>query len=322
VEHCLRGGKTKTMSNLLESTETFNTKELHDLCDSVTYENKEGGFDRIRQWLHTNKDDNDRMKAAMTYQGMAKHTPLHRLLCSRYNQLDIIQTFIKYSPEVVNMKDTSGALPIHFACFFRTTSLEVVQALISASPDSIKVVDHYGELPLHSACWSDASLNVLNFLIESYPEGIDHMNKKMEERTPLDILKQNKYAERKDDNGMLLLHHACNNIYSPHFIHFLIQAYPESTTVQDNDGNTPLQYLTITASRVDEKGMLLLHRQAAHFRGLNVEMLPILFQANPEAIRLQDKSGLLPIHHASLNQASSLDALMLLVKLYPESIEV
>jgi len=47
-----------------------------------------------------------------------------------------------------------------------------------------------------------------------------------------------------------------------------------------------------------------------------------LFQANPEAIRLQDKSGLLPIHHASLNQASSLDALMLLVKLYPESIEV
>jgi len=196
----------------------------------------------------------------------------------------------------------------------------IAQALISASPDSIKIEDNDGRLPLHRACWSGASLNVLNFLIESYPEGIDHLNKK--EETPLDILKKNKYAEETDDNGMLRLHHVCINGYSLHLVHFLIQAYPESTTVQDNDGNTPLQYLTKTASRVDEKGMLLLHREAAHVRGLNVEMLPILFQANPEAIRLQDKSGLLPIHHASLNQASSLDALMLLVKLYPESIEV
>ena len=196
----------------------------------------------------------------------------------------------------------------------------IAQALISASPDSIKIEDNDGRLPLHRACWSGASLNVLNFLIESYPEGIDHLNKK--EETPLDILKKNKYAEETDDNGMLRLHHVCINGYSLHLVHFLIQAYPESTTVQDNDGNTPLQYLTKTASRVDKKGMLLLHREAARVRGLNVEILPILFQANPEAIRLQDNSGLIPIHHASLNQVSSLDALMLLVKLYPESIEV
>jgi ankyrin repeat protein len=306
------------MSNLLESTETFNTKELHDLCDNVKYKSKEGRFDRIRQWLNTNKDDNDRMKAGITYQGILKQTPLHRLLY-RYHQLDIIQAFITFFPEVVNMKDATGSLPIHVACT-RSNSLEVVQALVSASPDSIKVVDDHGEVPLHIACYWFAKLGLLNFLIESYPEGIDHKNKN--EETPLDILKQNKYAERKVDNGMLRLHHVCINGYSLHLIHFLIQAYPESTTVQDNDGNTPLQYLTITASRVDEKGMLLLHREAAHFKGLNVEMLPILFHANPEAIRLQDKSGLLPIHHASLNQVSSLDALMLLVKLYPESIEV
>jgi len=314
VEHCLRGGKTKTMSNSLESTETFNTKELYDLVDNI----REEGFDRIRQWLNINEDNYDRMKAAMTYQGKSKHTPLHRLLC-RYHQLDIIQTFIKFLPEVVNMKDRSGSLPIHDACLFRA-SLEVMQVLITASPDSIKVEDNDGRLPLHRACGKFSSVNVLNLLIESYPEGIDHKNKK--EETPLDILKRNKYAERKDDNGMLRLHHACKKGYSLHLIHFLIQAFPESTTVQDNNGNTPLQYLNKTASRVDEKGMLLLHREAAHFRGLNVEILPILFQANPEAIRLQDKSGLLPIHHASLNQASSLDALMLLVKLYPESIEV
>jgi ankyrin repeat protein len=119
---------------------------------------------------------------------------------------------------------------------------------------------------------------------------------------------------------MLPLHHSCNNGYSLHLIQFLIQAYPESTTVQDNDGNTPWQYLTKAASRVYKRGMLLLHREAAHFKGLNVEILPILFNANPEAIGLQDNLGLLPIHHASLNEASSLDALMSLVKYYPKSI--
>jgi ankyrin repeat protein len=66
--------------------------------------------------------------------------------------------------------------------------------------------------------------------------------------------------------------------------------------------------------------MLLLHREATNIRGLHVEMLPILLHVNPEAIRLQDKSGLLAIHHASLNEASSLDALMSLIKYYPESI--
>jgi len=49
--------------------------------------------------------------------------------------------------------------------------------------------------------------------------------------------------------------------------------------------------------------------------------LNILHDAYPEAIQMHDSSGLLPIHHAYLNEASSLDVLMLLLKLYPESIK-
>ena len=70
----------------------------------------------------------------------------------------------------------------------------------------------------------------------------------------------------------------------------------------------------------DENGMLLLHRQAAYSKGLSLESLNILFDAHPEAIRVQDNLGLLPLHHACLNEVTSLDALMSLVKLYPESI--
>jgi len=77
-----------------------------------------------------------------------------------------------------------------------------------------------------------------------------------------------------------------------------------------------------TASRKDKRGMVLLQRQAGHCKGLNIKILPILFDAYPEAVRMPDKSGLLPIHQACFNEASSLDALMLLAKLYPESIAV
>jgi len=335
---------------------TFYPAELYNLCDySEPSCTGEEAFDRIRQWLNSNKDDNTRLKAALTYQERYNETPLHRILAIRL-AFYIIQTLIEDAPEALKMRDEFGRLPIHHACIYLGISLEVIQALVNSYPESIKVTDDWGYLPLYFPCmYKKTSLEVLNFLIDSYPDGIDQ--KDVNDETPLDWFKQMGYAMDPDNNGMLPLHQACNNGYSLHLIHFLIQAYPESpnvqdkngmlplhhacnngyslrlihsliqaypesTTVQDNDRNSPLQYLTKIARRVDERGMLLLHREAAHFKGLNVEILPILFHANPEAIRLQDKLGLLPIHHASLNEASSLDALMLLIKLYPEGIVV
>jgi hypothetical protein len=69
--------------------------------------------------------------------------------------------------------------------------------------------------------------------------------------------------------------------------------------------------------------MAFLLRQASYYcKGLSTKILNILFDAFPGAIQLQDKSGLLPIHYACLNKMSPLNALILLVKLYPESIAV
>ena len=122
---------------------------------------------------------------------------------------------------------------------------------------------------------------------------------------------------------MILLHHACmRNEFSADLIRVLVEAYPQGWTVQDNSRKTPKQYLIKSASRKDENGMLLLHQQAAHCKGLSFESLNILFDAHPEAIRIQDNFGLLPLHYACLNEVSSLDIIMSLVKLYPESILV
>ena len=315
-------------------------------------------FDKIREWLHRNKDDNARLKEAFSYRGENGETLLH-VISHRDAPIDIIETFITYAPEAVKVPDSRGRLPLHNACWvtvslnvvilltesypesvkltdsngrlplhnavFSKASLEVLTFLIESYPMSVKVRDDIGYLPIHNACcrieyWTD-SLEVVSFLIESYPEGMYETNTLIT-LTPFDMLKGFKWAETKDKNGMLPLHCACKKGYSIPLIKVLLTAYPKATSVQDNVGKTPWKYLKETASHKDERGMLLLHRQAAYRKGLSVEGVNILFDAYPEAIRMQDNFGLLPLHYACLNEVSSLDIIMSLVKLYPESILV
>jgi len=56
-------------------------------------------------------------------------------------------------------------------------------------------------------------------------------------------------VKKKDDNDMFPLHHACQNWYSDNLIHFLIQAYPECTKIEDSNGRTPLDYYTSLQGR-------------------------------------------------------------------------
>ena len=238
--------KTKT-----KHPKIFLRRDLFDLI-IASYNDAEHTypFDLIHQCcLNTNKDDNNRLKAALTYQGgYGNNTPLHAILFTSVGfkspPVDIIQMMIKYAPEVLEMKNINGWLPIHSACI-DGASLEVVQCLLTASPSTIKVEDNDGRIPLHHACnrYGDVYLlDVLNFLIESYPEGI-HCKDKYGE-TPLDYFADHKLHERKDDKGMLALHHACKNGYSDHLIRFLIQVYPESINIKDNRRRTPLDYYT------------------------------------------------------------------------------
>ena len=75
-------------------------------------------------------------------------------------------------------------------------------------------------------------------MIESYPEGVDHKNNRG--HNPM----YKKYAKKKDDNGMLPLHHACNNRYPNNLIHLLIKEYPDSINIKDKHGKTPFDYYT------------------------------------------------------------------------------
>jgi len=274
--------------------------------------------------------------------------------------LDAIKLLVNAFPECVQFTRIHGGLPIHEAFLYSDdTSMEFIKFLVDSDPEGVLVANDSGELPFHLACRQFISLDVLNFLVECHPRGIDQ--KDHFGRTPLEVIvfdPDETFAENKDYNEMLPLHHACKMGYSIHLIRSLIRVFPEgclmkdesgliplhhvcrndnlnkmdainvllnespkSFAVADSNGEDQLQSIKIVASQRDERGMFLLHRLAACSKGnTNEDTLRLLFNANPDAIALPDNFLMLPVHHAVLNQASSLEMLMQLIKLNPENL--
>lgn len=273
---------------------------------------KEEKWKSLLECFQLNTNNIARLKKAATsfrHWDSGKKMPLHVILTSfEPPPVEVIEAFIKYTPEVLQIQTEEGMLPIHFALEY-CKSTKVVQLLLEAYPDGSRVAARDGRIPLQKAIYNAAPLEVLNLLVEAYPESVNEKSShkelmKWNWETGKDGEELSKFllhrvcsggysnhlaklvletfptsCRKKDESGMVPLHHACanagNNGYSFHVINLLIQAYPESTDVKDNKGTTPLQYLKETASRIDERGMLLLHREATNIRGLHVEMLPI-----------------------------------------------
>ena len=92
--------------------------------------------------------------------------------------------------------------------------------------------------------FNNISLDVLNFLVEFYPEGLDRKDYRGRLRLERMELRSKKiFAEKKDNNDMLPLHHACKMGYSVHLIRALIQSFPEGCLMYDKSGFTPLHYV-------------------------------------------------------------------------------
>ncbi len=258
--------------------------------------------------------------------------PLH-CACNSGVSLDIIRTMVKVYPEGVKIEDNYGWLPIHFACW-NASGLDVLNFLLEVHPGSMNRKDRFNRSPsdifkrwicfesddgegdetstnnstrratllLHDAAIAGFSIHLVKFLIEAFPGG----------------------CTVQDENGMIPLHHACSNVAlrSMDVVAALLNAYAEGSTVRDNQGRTPLKLMKPFVSYIDKNGMLLIHHQAAtgSSDSFTVDSLQFLVCAYPASIMIADRNGMLPWHHACLNRNSSIDLLMLFLKLYPESI--
>jgi len=113
-------------------------------------------------------------------------------------------------------------LPIHLACTNQAPR-EVIEALLDAYPEGCVAREGSGSHPLHLACANGLSLE-----------------------TVLVLLKKSKKAARiKDDIGRLPLHLACANVGGANLlvVKALIDAFPGSCSMKDYNGHTALTYV-------------------------------------------------------------------------------
>ena len=142
-------------------------------------------------------------------------------------------------------------------------------------------VDNYGFF--FTACNNErVTEGIIRFLLECFPDA----------------------ASAADENGRSPLHCACGNNpnMTPGIIHLLINANPDSLRSVNNKGSTPLIALCVTKTRDDVAA---------------IEILKLLLDKYPEAVRHAPYHGNLPIHIASMRRSP--EFCRMLIEAYPGS---
>jgi len=126
-----------------------------------------------------------------------------------------------------------------------------------------------------------------------------------------------------DEDGNCLLHHECMKTrmdISSDIITFLVTLTPENCNLCNNDGHSPKDLLSKSATYKDEAGMILLHHIARTYM-VTTKVIESVVDAYPSGIFTPDNNGMLPFHHALLNfWICDFDVVYTLLQLYPDAV--
>ena len=262
--------------------------------------------------------------------------PLH-LACKHENNIEVIKMLLNEYPGGAKVNDNQGWLPLHIVCAWRTElNLHALNLLVEFYPEGIFQKNIDGDDPSNlltapnpralnrhngddDALARRTSHSKISCALHKAVVGMvsPHLVKLLIKASPASCM-------TKDQNGRIPLHQAClsNILGSLDIVLVLLEASEESFMIPDENGTTPSQLLSKVASKKNSNGMLPLHRHARYSERFTVSALRQLFNAYPKGIVERDNRGMLPFHHACLNTASSVDTLMALLQLSPESIAV
>lgn len=213
-------------------------------------------------------------------------TKFNKLLRKKNNYQVVKQYAIKY-PEVLQIPDNEGWLPLHFACWY-CQSLDIIQMLLRLHPKAAEKQNTNGWLPLHLATFYNLPFDIICLLLEAYPKAAEisqkdgylplHLacyNQSSIGTTKLLLAAYPKATETKNIHGDLPLHIACMVDQSSHeLIQMLVDAYPKATEVQNKYGDLPVHW-------------------ACH-KNASIDIINMLFDAYPQSLTRKNKSGWLP----------------------------
>jgi ankyrin repeat protein len=98
-------------------------------------------------------------------------TPLH-IACWTNPPLSVVEALIQAFPGAIQDQDVHGDTPLHVALTNPETNPDVIQALLEACPSAASIPNKEGLYPLHKACRYGATEQVVNALLEAYPEAL------------------------------------------------------------------------------------------------------------------------------------------------------
>jgi len=251
--------------------------------------------------IHYDENTNENLMRRVSVRDMmalAKKTDppgrllLHEEIAQAKPNEDIIEVLLEVEPERIRKrKPGSGCLPIHIACInIHSLPAELLVLLLDAWPESIQKQCSYGFLPLHKAVMASAigkhppNTHNLTIIIEAYPEGVHVPN--LRGQYPLHCAVEAKRVS-SDLVDMLLQAGGKKNVCS----------------VVDRFGYTPL------------------HKAVCRKKGPEERMIvEALVEKYPEAAKIPDQQGMLPLHWAVSVQEPVLEVLMELMDVFPYAI--
>ena len=210
-------------------------------------------------------------------------TLLHTCMQNYSNHLDLAKIFYGAYPESISTFDNEGYLPIHRALLAdnRKPNLDVIKFLILSAGETILESTSLGEFPLHLACKRSSSVDVVQFLIDCFPDVLQY----------------------RDRGGKFPLDHVLDGYeINKDILQLLLQRYPVLLTF------------------INDQGILPLHNILGRNHKRYDDIVDILIEYGPGALRFQElKGGKTPLLQACSND-NSLSQIYCLVRNWPEQV--
>lgn len=335
---CRNGASKGVVLTLLKAfPDSINFKDRksrtpYDFADSSHSQNREAvmfALNRFKGNYDSNSisdDHNDLVTTSSSYIYLTNNkevdydhrTILFRLILKK-DWDGVVQRSKLFPDEALTWIVTKGFngslrfLPLHKACVLQPPD-NVIEALLEAFPDGSICKDQDGWLPIHCACFYGASEGVVNILLK--------VNQKS--------------LMIKDDDGRLPLHYACIKGATVGIISALIESNSKSSTIKDFEGKLPIHHASLKCAPQstidillksyprgiqirDDFGRLPLH--LACRKNTSERTIRTILNIHSNGAKVKDDQDKLPIHYACQNFSSN-SVVFALLETYPESINI
>jgi len=201
----------------------------------------------------------------------ARYLPIHEACAGGYrygdrvDTVDTIQYMLKINPEIINVRDTNGMLPIHLAA--ETGRNNTILLLLKHDPSaaSKRTEDENKRLPLHLAA-EYGHLEAIKVLYDAYPEAVFIHDRDGE--TPSQLARQSQ------------------SVFSRFVLAYFQTQHEYTRRAQD-------MVFTMTP---DKNGWLPLHRSLKD--DVSLGTIKLLVKGGPVAVWTADKKLAFPLHIA------------------------